>query len=118
MLRTKLSACAIFMALFSGACNQGDGQRCNPLEYSNSGTAGDCADLRVSWEGYSGPDRFGPTDQGWRWSYSKYSTRRYRVTVYPDAMLNRTNPQFASDETGRTTVTRAGDPPVEFAPPR
>ena len=80
-------------------------------------TSGDCADLRASWEGYSGPERFGPADQGWRWSYSKSSTR-YRVAVYPDAMLNRTKPQFASDETGRTTVTRAVDPPVEFARPR
>jgi hypothetical protein len=43
MLRMNLKAFAVLAMLALGACNQGDGQRCNPLEYSNSGTAGDCA---------------------------------------------------------------------------
>jgi hypothetical protein len=42
MLRTRLHLLACCTALLLAACNQGDGQRCNPLEYSNSGTAGDC----------------------------------------------------------------------------
>jgi hypothetical protein len=31
------------LALAFVACNASEGQRCNPLEYSNSGTAGNCA---------------------------------------------------------------------------
>jgi len=38
--------------------------------------------------------------------------------VYPDAMLIRTTPQFASDQAGRTTVQRADAPPVDYPRPR
>jgi hypothetical protein len=76
-----------------------------------------CEDLRASWEGYTGPERFSAGDTAWRWSYTKHQTG-FQVTVYPDAMLVQTRPQFTSDQTGRTTVLRADGPPVDYSRPR
>ena len=79
--------------------------------------SGDCQDLRASIEGYSGPERFGDADPGWRWSYSKYPTG-FLVAVYPDAILNKTRPLFVAEHTGRTTVHRADGSPVDYPRPR
>jgi hypothetical protein len=79
--------------------------------------SGPCQDLRTSLEGYSGPERFGDADPGWRWSYAKYPTG-FQVAVYPDAILNKTEPQFLADHTGRTTVHRADGSPVDYPRPR
>ena len=79
--------------------------------------ARNCQDLRTSWERYSGPERFTAADTAWRWSYTKYESG-FQVAVYPDAMLIRTTPQFASDQAGRTTVQRADAPPVDYPRPR
>jgi hypothetical protein len=38
----KMIMTVVALALALAACNASEGQRCNPLEYSNSGTAGDC----------------------------------------------------------------------------
>lgn len=79
--------------------------------------ARNCQDLRVSWEGYSGPEHLSAADSGWRWSYTKYDTG-FQLAVYPDAMLNLTSPQFSSDQTGRTTVQRTGSPSVDYPRPQ
>lgn len=79
--------------------------------------ARNCQDLRASWDGYSGPERLTAADSAWRWSYTKYGTG-FQVAVYPDVMLDLTTPQFASDQTGRTTVARAGSPPVDYPRPQ
>ena len=42
MRKAKSNLIVFCAALLLGACNRGEGQRCNPLEYSNSGIAGDC----------------------------------------------------------------------------
>lgn len=78
----------------------------------------DCQDLRTSREGYAGPERFSDADPGWRWSYGRYSIG-FQVEVYPDTILNKTTPHFIADQTGRTTVQRAGGgPPVYYPRPR
>ena len=79
--------------------------------------SGDCQDLQASIESYSGPERFGDADPGWRWSYSKYPTG-FLVAVYPDAILNKTRPLFVAEHTGRTTVHRAYGSPVDYPHPR
>jgi hypothetical protein len=34
----------ILLAVLCAGCDRGEGERCNPLQYSNSGTAGDCGE--------------------------------------------------------------------------
>jgi hypothetical protein len=74
---------------------------------------GDCEDLAVSWEGYTGPNRFNADDSGWRWSYAK-TAQGFQIDVYPDAILNQTTPEFTADHTGRVTVRRAAGPPAGY----
>jgi hypothetical protein len=76
-----------------------------------------CGDLASTWEGSEGPHRFAATDNGWRWGYRRSRTG-FRVWVQPDILLDRVEPQFEADETGRVLVQRGvGEPRAEYARP-
>ena len=68
-------------------------------------------------EGYAGPERFSKADPGWRWSYTQNATG-LQVTVYPDAMLSQSDPEFTSDQSGQPMVRRtSGAPSVPYPRP-